>query len=256
MSELIKEEILGTIRKKRFIVFIALTFIGAVFSVFMSKDDYWNDLLYISAIDGYLFIVFNALAGSTLILSAYRIKFTRSSILQVEEKGAKRYEGVLSRFISGSVILIGCYLVFVILFLILSLAFGAHNTPEQIGHFILKISLNCIASVAAYSAALFWLYLFAFPIVPIFGYVLSMVLIPIFFKYFTGYSESIYWVFSYIFPKLTADDAYTRIIFANPTILNAVVFILETAVPLLLTMLVFKLKKLKPLKEKKSSDKV
>ena len=249
MSELIKEELLGTIRKKRFIILTALAFISAVVFVFIWKEDFWTDLVYLSAIDGYLFYAFNALAGSILILSAYRKKYTRSSILQVEEKGAKRYEGVLSRFISGSVILIGCYLVFAIIFLILGLVTGAHNTPEQIGSFILKIALNCLASIAAYSAALFWLYLFAFPIVPILAYVITVLLVPAAFRNYLDYRSVAYCVLTYTLPKVTADDAYTRMVFSDPSVLNVVSFILEIAVPLLLTMLVFKLKKLKPLKE-------
>ena len=253
MSELIKEEILGTISKKRFIILIAFTFIGAFVSVYTSKGDYWNDLLYLSAIEEYLFYFFNTLAGSILILSTYRKKYTPSSILQVEEKGAKRYEGVLSRFISGSVILIGCYLIFALVFLVLGLVFGAHNTPEQIGNFIMKIFLDCIASVAAYSAALFWLYLFAFPIVPIFYYVLIMVIAPADYKLTSGYRDTSYWIFSYIFPKITSDDAYTHFVFADSKLLSAIIFILEITVPLLLTVFVFNLKKLKPIKEEKVS---
>ena len=254
MSELIKEELLGTVRKKRFIILIALAYISAVIFVFYRKGDFWTDLTYLSAIDGYLFCVFNALAGSILILSAYRKKYTRNSILQIEEKGAKRYEGVLSRFISGSVILIGCYLVFAVVFLILGPVSGAHNTPEQIGFFILKIALSCLASIAAYSAALFWLYLFAFPIVPILGYVISMMLVPAAFKDYLVYDSVAYAVLTYIIPKVTADDAYTHLVLADPKVLNAVSFMLEIAVPLLLTVLVFNLKKLKPLKGEKGSE--
>ena len=77
MSELIKEELLGTVRKKRFIILIALAYISAVIFVFYRKGDFWTDLTYLSAIDGYLFCVFNALAGSILILSAYLKKYTR-----------------------------------------------------------------------------------------------------------------------------------------------------------------------------------
>lgn len=254
MSELIKEELLGTVRKKRFIILIALAYISAVIFVFYRKGDFWTDLTYLSAIDGYLFYVFNALAGSILILSAYRKKYTRNSILQIEEKGTKRYEGVLSRFISGSVILIGCYLVFAVVFLILGPVSGAHNTPEQIGFFILKIALSCLASIAAYSAALFWLYLFAFPIVPILGYVLSMMLVPAAFKDYLVYDSVAYAVLTYIIPKVTADDAYTHLVLADPKVMNAISFMLEIAVPLLLTVLVFNLKKLKPLKGEKGSE--
>jgi hypothetical protein len=48
--------------------------------------------------------VFDPLIGITLIISVYRKKFTKNSILQVEAHNAKRAEGVISRIISGSVI--------------------------------------------------------------------------------------------------------------------------------------------------------
>ena len=42
MSELIKEELLGTVRKKRFIILIALAYISAVIFVFYRKKGAQN----------------------------------------------------------------------------------------------------------------------------------------------------------------------------------------------------------------------
>ena len=58
MSELIKEDVLSVIKKKRFIVLMALAFIGAVADTIIAKSAFWNDLIYLFAMQKYVLYFF------------------------------------------------------------------------------------------------------------------------------------------------------------------------------------------------------
>lgn len=249
MTGLIKEELLSVIKKKRFIILTAAAFIGAVVTAVLTKNIYWNDLTYFLALQNYISTVFTPLAGFSLILSVYRKKYTRSSILQTEEYGTGRVAGVMSRFISGSVILIACYAVMVLLVLLMGLVLGAHTTAEQAGAFAARLVTDCAASIAMYSISLFWLYLFAFPAVPVLLQGVLMIGIPYIAGSYNLYDIYIYRIGGFIVPKLTGDIAYADLVLANPRFADAGFFLLQITVPLLFAMLVFRLKKLKPDKE-------
>ena len=195
MNGLITEELTGIIKKKRFIILTAAVFIGLLVVTVITKTKYWNDLTYFFAVQKYISFVFTPAAGIALILSVYRKKYTGSSILQVEDHGAKRHAGVISRFISGTAVLVSYYVVLALL---------------------LRIATDCTASVAAYSVSLFWLYLTAFPVVPILIHGITMIGIPLFFDYSGLYDNPLYRIGGFIIPKLTGDIAYKDLIFVNP----------------------------------------
>ena len=245
MNGLITEELTGIIKKKRFIILTAAAFIGLLVVTVITKTKYWNDLTYFFAVQKYISFVFTPAAGIALILSVYRKKYTGSSILQVEDHGAKRHAGVISRFISGTAVLVSYYVVLAVLVIFFSLVFGAHNNVDQIRALLLRIATDCTASVAAYSVSLFWLYLTAFPVVPILIHGVTMIGIPLFFDYSGLYDNPLYRIGGFIIPKLTGDIAYKDLIFVNPRLLIAGAFLLQIIVPFLFSMLVFKLKKLK-----------
>lgn len=251
MTGLIKEEILTTIKKKRFIALALIAFTGAIVSAILTKNDYWNDLTYYFSVKDYMFMVFNPLISFALIISVYRKQYTRTSILQVEDRGAKRSSGVIARAVSGTVIIIAAYAIMAALILLPGLILGAHNTPAQTCELLLKTGLDCAASIAVYIASLFWLYLFAFPIVPALVSLLFLLGIPCIFRYINLYFSAYYQITGAIVPKVTCDIVFTDIVLSNLRPLFLLFYVLQLAVPFLLTLLVFKLKKLKPVKEKK-----
>ena len=61
MSGLLKEEILTTIKKKRFIILMPLLYIGAVVAAVMLKGRHFNDLTYIFGMQKYVSMVFSPL---------------------------------------------------------------------------------------------------------------------------------------------------------------------------------------------------
>ena len=80
MTGLIKEEILTTIKKKRFIALALIAFIGAIVSAILTKNDYWNDLTYYFSVKDYMFMVFNPLISFAPRCALY---ISTPSILQV-----------------------------------------------------------------------------------------------------------------------------------------------------------------------------
>ena len=251
MTGLIKEDILTTIKKKRFIALALIAFVGAIVSAVYTKNGYWNDLTYYFSVKEYQYLVFNPPISFALIISVYRKQYNRTSILQVEDKGAKRSSGVIARAMSGTVILIAAYAVLALITVLLGVILGAHNTPVQTGELMLKTALDCAASIAVYIASLFWLYLFAFPIVPALVSLLFTLGIPYIFRYINLYFSGYYQVTGAVVPKVTSDIVFTDILLSNFRPLFLLFYVLELTVPFLLTLLVFKLKKLKPPKEKK-----
>ena len=252
MSGLIKEEILSVIKKKRFIILTVLAYIGVIITTVMTKNKMWNDLTYYFAIQEYLDYVFAPSIAGILIISVYRKKYTKNSIMQVEEHGVKRSAGVLGRFISGSVILAVCYLIMMILVFGMSFAFGANNTAAQLGELAIKMAFDCLACIAAYAISLFWLYLFAFPIAPVLAVLLLMFAVPYVCSYMGLYGLSYYQIAGFFVPKIAGDIAFTDMVYSNPQIKTVLAFLAMIVIPFLFSMLVFKLKKIKPKKKKKS----
>lgn len=255
MTGLIKEDLLSIIKKKRFIILTALEYIGLIIFMIGEKSEYFNDLTFFFAVNKYIFYVFDPLIGITLIISVYRKKFTKNSILQVEAHNAKRAEGVISRIISGSVILIACYLIMALLVIILGLILGAHINAGQTGLLMLRLAVDCLAGVAVYITALFWLYLFAFPIVPVLVYGIEMLALPAYFLGSDAVLSDIFKYLSWFFIKLNTDYIYTNLLFSDLHIIAVFIFLLQVVIPLLFTLLVFKLKKIRPDKVKKKKVK-
>ncbi|MBR2549193.1 MAG: hypothetical protein IKE92_04135 [Clostridiales bacterium] len=255
MTGLIKEDLLSIIKKKRFIILTALAYIGLIIFMIGEKSEYFNDLTFFFAVNKYIFYVFDPLIGITLIISVYRKKFTKNSILQVEAHNAKRAEGVISRIISGSVILIACYLIMALLVIILGLILGAHINAGQTGLLMLRLAVDCLAGVAVYITALFWLYLFAFPIVPVLVYGIEMLALPACFLGSDAVLSDIFKYLSWFFVKLNTDYIYTNLLFSDLHIIAVFIFLLQVVIPLLFTLLVFKLKKIRPDKVKKKKVK-
>lgn len=254
MSELIKEDVLSVIKKKRFIVLMALAFIGAVADTIIAKSAFWNDLIYLFAMQKYVLYFFNPIAGLALIISVYRKKFTRNSILQVEEKNLKRPIGVISRLVSGALILAASYLLFAVFTIIMGFIFGAHMTAADTGILLLRLLMDCLANIAVYSLSLFFLYLFAFPIVPVFFELLFMLGVPAFFVYLRSSSNIVFKTAVWFVPKTNTDSGYTNLLLSNPDLKNAGIYLIHLSLPFLLTLMVFRLKKLKPLKKAENTE--
>ena len=253
MSGLLKEEILTTVRKKRFIILMPLLYIGAVVAAVMLKGRHFNDLTYIFGMQKYVSMVFSPLAGAILLFTVHRRKYTFNSIVQVEEHGAKRSAAVLARALAGCIILACLFAVMLLFVTAMSFVAGAHNTPAQLAQFALLVFTDCLAAAATYTGVLFWQYLFAFPLVPIVVYCAAMFVAPLVFIVADHYANPYYKYCSFAFPKLIADVIYTRLVLHDTPVFEFLILLAQAVIPLLLTMLVFKLKK-KERKKKKKGD--
>lgn len=250
MLDIIKEEILCTIKKKRFIILTALLFVFEIVNIIDDKGDFFNDLIYFFSVQDIITMFFSPFAGVILIISVYRRKYTSKSIVQIKKHHQKRYVGVLARAIAGSVILVGFYVIMAIVVLLIGVIFGAHMTGEQTGALLLRFLTECFASIATYVVALFWLYVFAFPVIPAILYAAMMLIHPIYSRLYTFYSHIGYKIAVIVLPKVTGDASYSTLLMNNLEWRYVGIWILQVAVFLLLTMLVFKLKKYKPFKTK------
>lgn len=242
MIGLIKEDIKIILSKKRFIILAALSFVGALVMTIITKVKFWNDQTFFFAMQKYLFRGFNLAIGIALIISVYCREFTRTSIELVEEKGKGRVAGVMSRFLSGSLILVCCYATTLGWILLLGLVFGAHLTYEQVEMIVIMVCMYMLAAITSYVAALFFLYLFAFPVVPVIIYVGLMYVVSFILQRGHVYTFDGHKSLELFVPMITAETAYTQLIFSNFNVKYVVAFLVQLIFPLLFTFLVFKLK--------------
>ncbi|MBO4449921.1 MAG: hypothetical protein J5777_05005 [Clostridiales bacterium] len=251
MTGMIKEEILTTVRKKRFIILTALLFAGAIVVTVKTKNYHWNDMTYYLKMQQFIDSVFDAAIGPIVLFSIWRRKYTRTSILQAEAKGVKRGTAVISRALAGSIILICCYALMALFAIVLGFVFSAGLSSSQMTELVIKTGVDCIAAVASFCGCLFWLYLFAFPLVPMVLDFLIMVVVADTFASLTQSPQTVYFVYMSVFPKCAMDVFYTSIIFGRPQYQCVLFCLVNAVVTLLLTILVFKLKK----KDKKKKAK-
>ena len=250
MIGLIKEDLFHIIKKRRFILFAAIAILGVLATAVITKNKYWNDLTYYFAVQDYVFYFFNSIIGFALIISVYRREYTKSSIIQVENHGVKRSSGVISRTISSSVILIACYALLAMLILVTGLVLGAHLSSSQTGEIILRLSFDCLACIAAYIAAQFWLYLFAFPIAPVIVYECLMFGFPLIFKFSKCYAIILFKIISFVSPKALIDTLLTNVLLSYFNAQSFLVLLIQIIVPFLFTLLIFKFKKKEKVKRK------
>ncbi|MBO4450074.1 MAG: hypothetical protein J5777_05780 [Clostridiales bacterium] len=255
MAGMIKEEFNNTVRKKRFIVLTALLFIAAIAAEIATKRTLMNDLTYILKIQKYLAYLFNPLMGMVLILSMHRKKFTKSSIMQAEEKGVKRCTLVLGRTIAGALILLVFYALMFVLMVLLGLVLGAHLSVPQMGELLLKTGTGCAAAVTTFVVCMFFEYLFAFPVISMALYCGLMLGIPCFFElYFGYYADEFYKYATWVSAQCSMNLFYTTALLSYPRWNSFLICLIHIAVFLPLTMLVFRLKKKDKKKRKKKGE--
>lgn len=247
MIELLKEDLLGIIKKKRFIIMTALLFLGAVVAAVYTKTQFFNDMTFFLEMKDYVKFVFGVGMGIILIISVYHLKYTEFCIGQVEEKGLKRSANVCSKFLSGCIILICAYALIGLLILLLGMILGAHLSSYETQEFIKLVFWDLVAAVGTYSLALFFLYLFAFPVFPAIVYAVITAAAP--FAASLCSSQTFFRLVRFAAAKLTAEVVYTRDVFRVSVFPFIPVLIIQTAIPFFLSMLVFKMKKRKVSKD-------
>lgn len=243
MKKILKEEFLRTITRRRFLIpFFPLLF-GPLIGVLTAKSGHWNDLVFFLDTMDYLRVIFLPMIGSFLLISVYRRKYTRSSIRQANEHGQKRSVAVFARWLSGVLILCACYIAMALFLLILGCLSGAGMSTAETGMLAVRLITDCAAAVATYTVALFFLYLFAFPLVPVLLYILFSLILPeILLDSSLSFSQ-LHHVMGFLLPKMNSEILYTALVLSNPQPLRILLFLPHTAIPLLLTMLIFRLKK-------------
>ena len=240
--ELFKYDFFNIIKKKRFIVMIGLVLLGALGMTIYTKVKFWNDQTFFFAMYNYIFYVSSWVPVAAIIISIYQKKFTKNAILLVEEHGKKRASGVMSKFFAGALTIICVNLIIMLWILLLGLCFGAHSTWEQIWMLALRIGMDCVAGIACYSSALFLMFIFAFPVIPLL-YLVFMVFVSVFFYYTRAYGVDGYVFAVFLDPKLTSDVTYTQLLFFDSELVLPILFLIFTVIPLLLSIPVFCFKK-------------
>ena len=248
MFELIKEDLFTIIKKKRFIVMTAILFVAAVGFGIYTKIHYMNNVMFLVDMRSFLKYVFDPVMGIALIISVYHVKYTKFCIEQVEEKGLKRYANIVSKFVSGSVIIICVYALLCILMLFLGLVLGAHLTGYDTETLVLMLFWDCIGAIGLYALALFFLTLFAFPVFPAILYTAISIAAPIVLGRISWMDEirSV----RFITAKCLSEVLFTGAVFGDVSVVLVIALIVETAIPLLFSLLVFKLKKIRVKKSK------
>ena len=254
MIGLIKADLTDIIKKKRFMILMALAFLGALIMTIVVKVKLWNDQTFFFGMERYIFYGFNLAIGIILLISVYHRKFIRYSIQMVEEREQKRFCGVLSRFLSGILILMAGYVLMTLFMLLLGVIFGAGCSSEEISALILRMSLDCLAAMASYSMALFFLYLIPFPFVPVLIYGALMFIAPYILRIPNVYPSGLYRMAGLLTPKVGANVAYTRIRLSGPFFEFIATVLIYLLVSLLLSILVFHFKKRKAAKKKLVAD--
>lgn len=250
MGGILKEEIFTTIKKKRFIILTALLLAGAVVMIVFKKNDYFNDLTCLFAMKQYINYIFNPAIGAVLIFSVYRKRYTNSSITRAEEHGAKRSTAVIARAAAGSIILAVCYAAAAAILLITALILGANLSAAETGMFLTGLLCDCIAAVTMYVGVLFWLYLFAFPVIPMALYVILTWVPHVLFVEGDALDNMLFKVIAHILPGSGMNVFAASLIYGNPQWLHLLICIGYIILTLLLTILVFKFKKFKEKKKK------
>ena len=251
MSELIKEEIFTTVKKKRFIILTALLFIAAVIKTVMTKTDYWNDLTFSFAMQDYVWSFFDPFMGMIVTLAVYRRRYINSSILQAEKHSVKKCQSVIARAISGSIILACCYALIALFVILLGLIFGAHATAQQTGDLMFVILGGFFAAVASYISALALMYLIPlFSIFPVIWSGILMYLAPYILNSLNQHEAFV--IIRFLVPKSNMDVFSTGLGLSYFRWDCIGILLLQIAVPLLLAILIFKIKKFK---EKKPREK-
>lgn len=250
MAGLIKEEIFTTIKKKRFILLTTLLFAGAIARMIYAKTGYFNDLTSIFAMRSYLNNAINPLAGAVLLFSIYRRKYTKTSILQAEEHGAKRSTAVIARAAAGSIILAVCYVLMAVLLVLMGVILGAHLSAARTGMFLTELFSDCIVAVTLYVGVLFWLYLIPFPFISMAVYAALFWLPYLLFIESDILDNIVFKVCTYILPKCGMSVFAAGLSYGAPDWIYPLICIGYIVLTLLLTILVFKLKKIKEKKKK------
>lgn len=96
--------------------------------------------------------------------------------------------------------------------------------------------------IACYSSALFLMFIFAFPVIPLL-YLVVMVFVSAFFYYTRAYGFDGYVFAVFLDPKLTSDVTYTQLLFFDSELVLPILFLIFTVIPLLLSIPVFCFKK-------------
>lgn len=250
MAAIIKEEIFTTIKKKRFIILTAIMYVIVIAMMIYAKTDYFNDLICLFAMNRCLYDFFNPAAGAVLLFCVYRRRYTNSSITQAEHYGAKRSTAVIARAAAGSIILTACYAIAAVILLLTALIFGANLSAAETGMFLTGLLCDCIAAVTMYVGVLFWLYLFAFPVIPMVLYVILTWVPHVLFVEGDALDNMLFKVISHVLPGSGMNVFAASLIYGNPQWLHLLICIGYIILTLLLTILVFKLKKFKEKKKK------
>ena len=254
MRDIFVEEIKRITGLKRFRIMCLLLLAGFIAWVIYTKVTFWNDFMYLVRVQNYMLYFFNLGSFVTVMLGLHRRKFTSSSIVLANGHGGSRAKTVLGKWLTGICLIFIMYAVLAVLVILMSLILGAHSSGDQIGVMMLSILMNAISVAGSYGLYLMFQFLTAFPAVSILLATISIEILPAFIDRY-GFD---------LFPELVIINnllmygrtraGFSGILLGMPRFEFLLFFLIYSAVGVLFSMLIFKLKReKKPRKSRKKN---
>ena len=254
MRDIIRDDLKRIFGLKRFWIMCALLFAGFIAWSINTKITFWNDLMYVVKVQKYMLYFFNFGTLVTVLLSQHRKKFTKNNIAFAGDHGGSRVKVALGKWIMGIGLIFVFYAALAILVLFMGLILGAHNSGDQIGVMMLSILMSSISTMGSYALCLMFQFLTAFP-------ALSLVLASITVEILPILADR--WGFAMIPETMAAYNllmygqtraAFSGFLLGMPRFGFILLFLIYTAIGVLLSMLIFKLKREKKPRKKKGQD--
>ena len=240
MGKLIWNDIKRCLTLKRFWALVILSEALLIGCVIDAKTTFLNYFVYTTEIHEYIVLVFNLISGATAFICLYKRNFTIKSIEQSEALGGRRFPIVLSKWISGTIIIFMQYAILGISILLLGKIIGADSPAMHIKALILLVFYNMVAAIGSFGFSMISFFLIPFPLVPITVYGLFLWIYSLIIHYTTirGLSPVIY---------TAAMEGYTDNMMGCINVKIIVIFLLYALCSLTLSYGIFSKKK----KEKK-----
>ena len=167
MGKLIWNDLKRCLTLKRFWALVILSEALLIACVIDAKTTFLNYFVYTTEIHEFIVLVFNMIAGATAFICLYKRNFTLKSIELSETLGGKRFPIVLSKWISGVVIIFLQYAILAVSILLIGIIAGANSPAMHIKAIMLLVFYNMVAAMGSFGIAMISFFLIPFPLIPI-----------------------------------------------------------------------------------------
>ncbi|MCR5847755.1 MAG: hypothetical protein K6G75_06510 [Lachnospiraceae bacterium] len=236
MTKVLSNEIKRFLSLKRFWIPTCLSLITFLVIIVVSSRSFFNDLLYTETVLTYEVYFYSFMVGLIIFICLYRKNFIKKLSESADEYNVKISTAVLCEWITGVCAIMVLYGIMIVLALLFGFVFGLNISALLVKAVILTSVMDMIAVTACYSVSLIFLFITPFPVLPIFVYSALAWIYPVCLDIFgkNGIRLHIY---------TDTREAFSAFMMHGTDWKFVPVFILYVIPSLLLSMLVFKIKK-------------